>query len=249
MDLRLKGKTAIVCAASNGLGRACAAALAGEGVHVVINARTAETLEATATALRAASPDVTVATVVGDVRDDAVRGRLVEAAGDAPDILVNNAGGPPPGDFRDWDRQTWLDAIDANMLTAIDLIRRTVDGMTERGFGRIVNITSSVVRIPVGVLGLSNATRAGLTNFVLGLAPTVSARGVTINNLLPGPFDTDRLRGSKQITQHLTANETAGRLGDPAELGATCAFLCSEQAGYMTGQNLLIDGGRHPGNF
>ena len=249
MDLGLTGRTAIVCAASKGLGRACATALAAEGAHVVINARTVETLETTAEAIRAASPQVTVTTVAGDVREDSVRGALVEASGGAPDILVNNAGGPPPGDFRDWDRQTWLDAIDSNMLTAIDLIRRTVDGMAKRGFGRVVNITSSAVRIPIGVLGLSNATRAGLTNFVLGLAPSVSAKGVTINNLLPGPFDTDRLRGSKAITQHLTANDTAGRVGDPAELGATCAFLCSVHAGYMTGQNLLLDGGRYPGNF
>jgi len=249
MDFQIAGRTALVCAASKGLGRACAMALAGEGVNVVINGRTEETLEATAEDIRKAAPSVSVTTVAGDVAQQATRERMIEAARGEPDILVNNAGGPPPGDFRDWDRDTWIAAIDANMLSAIELIRLTVDGMADRGFGRVVNITSSAVRVPIPVIGLSNATRAGLTNFVFGLAPSLSSRGVTINNLLPGPFDTDRLRKSKDITKHLTANPVAGRVGDPDELGATCAFLCSVQAEYMTGQNLLLDGGLYPGSF
>ena len=224
-------------------------ALAQEGVNVVINGRTQETLEATANDIRKTAPAVSVTTVAGDITDQTVREAMVAAAGGAPDILVNNAGGPPPGDFRDWDRDTWIAAVDANMLTAVELIRLTVDGMAERGFGRVVNITSSAVRVPIPVIGLSNATRAGLTNFVFGLAPSLSSKGVTINNLLPGPFDTDRLRKSKDITRHLTANPVAGRVGDPAELGAACAFLCSVHAGYMTGQNLLLDGGLYPGSF
>ncbi len=248
MDLGLKGRRAIVCAASSGLGKGCARALAMEGADVVINGRTRETLEAAADEIRSIAPGVSVSLVVGSVTDPACRAALVEAAG-KPDILVNNAGGPPPGDFRDWDRQTWIDALDANMLSAIELIRLTIDGMAERGFGRVVNITSSTVRVPIPVLGLSNAARAGLTNFVFGLAPQVSSKGVTINNLLPGPFDTNRLRHSKDITKHLTRNPVAGRVGDPDELGAACAFLCSRQAGYITAQNLLIDGGLYPGSF
>ena len=249
MDLGIKGRTAIVCAGSRGLGRGCAEALAGEGVNLVVNGRDEAVLAETAAAIRAASPEVTVTTVAGDVKDEGVRAALVEAADGAPDILVNNAGGPPPGDFRDWDRQTWIDALDQNMLVAIDLIRRTVDGMAERGFGRVINITSSTVRVPIPVIGLSNAARAGLTNFVFGLAPSLSAKGVTINNLLPGPFDTNRLRNSKEITRHLTGNPVAGRVGDPAELGAACAFLCSTHAGFITGQNLLLDGGAFPGTL
>lgn len=249
MDLGIKGRTAIVCAGSRGLGRGCAEALAAEGVNLVVNGRDEGVLEETAAAIRAASPEVTVATVAGDVKDEGVRAALVAAADGAPDILVNNAGGPPPGDFRDWDRQTWIDALDQNMLVAIDLIRRTVDGMAERGFGRVINITSSTVRVPIPVIGLSNAARAGLTNFVFGLAPSLSSKGVTINNLLPGPFDTNRLRHSKELTRHLTGNPVAGRVGDPAELGAACAFLCSRHAGYITAQNLLMDGGLYPGAF
>lgn len=249
MDLGIAGRRAIVCAASRGLGRACAEALVREGVDVVVNGRDPVVLEETAEVIRAVAPDVDVRSVAGDVTDAAVREALVAAADGAPDILVNNAGGPPPGDFRDWDRSTWLTALDQNMLSAIELIRLVLDGMAERGFGRIVNITSSTVRVPIPVLGLSNAARAGLTNFVFGLAPSVSSRGVTINNLLPGPFDTNRLRGSKEITRHLTRNDVAGRVGDPAELGAACAFLCSANAGYITGQNLLMDGGLYPGSF
>jgi len=186
MDFGIKGRKAIVCAASQGLGKACATALAKEGVDVVINGRTAETLEAAAQDIRAAAPGVDVQTVQGSVTDPACRAALF-AACPAPDILVNNAGGPPPGDFRDWDRDTWIAALDANMLTAIELIRSSIDGMAERGFGRIVNITSSSVRVPIPVIGLSNAARAGLTGFVLGLVPQVAGKGVTINNVLPGP--------------------------------------------------------------
>jgi len=248
MDLGIAGRKAIVCAASHGLGKACALALAREGVDVLINSRDAGALAAAVEDIRSAAPNVRVLTVTGSVTDPACRAAMLEAL-PAPDILVNNAGGPPPGDFRDWDRDTWLAALDANMLSAIDLIRRAIDGMAERGFGRVVNITSSTVRVPIGVLGLSNAARAGLTNFVFGLAPQVSAKGVTINNILPGPFDTNRLRNSKAITKHLTSNPVAGRVGEPAELGAVCAFLCSAHAGYLTGQNIQIDGGLYPGNF
>lgn len=248
MDLGIEGRKAIVCAASSGLGKACAKALAGEGVDVVINGRTQETLEAAAAEIRESAPEASVTTVIGSVAEPACRDALLEAC-PAPDIIVNNAGGPPPGDFRDWDRDTWISAIDTNMLAAIEMIRLSADGMAERGFGRFVNITSSAVRVPIPVIGLSNATRAGLVNFVLGLVPEFSGKGVTFNNILPGPFDTNRLRNSKAITQHLTGNDIAGRVGDPDELGALCAFLCSAHAGYITGQNFLIDGGRYPGNF
>lgn len=248
MDLGIAGKQAIVCAGSKGLGRACAMALAREGVHVVVNGRDAAALNETAATIRHEAPGVRIEPVAGDVTDPATRAALVAAAGPV-DILVNNAGGPPPGDFRDWDRDTWIAALDANLLSAVELIRLVIDGMSERGFGRIVNITSSTVRVPIPVLGLSNAARAGLTNFVFGLAPSVSAKGVTINNLLPGPFDTNRLRNSKELTRHLTSNPVAGRVGDPAELGAACAFLCSRHAGYITAQNLLLDGGLYPGAF
>jgi 3-oxoacyl-[acyl-carrier protein] reductase len=248
MDLGLQGKRAIVCASSKGLGFACARALAGEGAHLVMNGRDPDALSQAAEAIRSEVGGIEVQTVAGDITDASVRAALVNASG-APDILVNNAGGPPPGDFRDWDRDTWVAALDANLLSAVELIRLVIDGMTRRKFGRIVNITSSTVRVPIPVLGLSNAARAGLTNFVFGLAPTVSSSGVTINNLLPGPFDTNRLRNSKEITRHLTSNAVAGRVGDPDELGAACAFLCSRQAGYITGQNLLMDGGLYPGSF
>lgn len=248
MDLGIKGRTAIVCAASSGIGRACAKALAGEGVNVVINGRTADTLEDAAAEIRAHAPQSEVSTVVGSVTEPDVRSALVAAAGGA-DILINNAGGPPPGDYRDWNRDVWIAAIDQNLLAGIELIRMTADEMAARGFGRIINITSSAVRVPIPVIGLSNATRGALTNFVLGLVPQYSGKGVTFNNLLPGPFDTGRLRNSKAITKHLTSNPIAGRIGDPAEMGAMCAFLCSRHAGYITGQNILMDGGLYPGNF
>ena len=248
MDLGIAGRTAIVCASSSGLGKACAGALAKEGVHVVLNGRTAAALEAAAEEIRADAPDVSVKTVQGSVTDPECRAALIDAA-DGADILVNNAGGPPPGDFREWDRDTWIAALETNMLAAVEMIKLSVDGMASRGFGRIVNITSSTVRVPIPVLGLSNAARAGLTNFVFGLVPEVSAKGVTINNILPGPFDTNRLRNSKELTMHLTRNPVAGRVGDPAELGAACAFLCSTHAGYINGQNLQLDGGLYPGAF
>jgi 3-oxoacyl-[acyl-carrier protein] reductase len=248
MDLGLQGRRAIVCASSRGLGFACAKALAREGVHLVMNGRDPDALDQAAKAIRVEAREIDIQTVAGDISDATVRNALVNVAGE-PDILVNNAGGPPPGDFREWDRATWLAALDANLLTAVELIRLVIDGMIKRRFGRIINITSSTVRVPIPVLGLSNAARAGLTNFIFGLVPTVSSAGVTINNLLPGPFDTNRLRHSKEITRHLTSNPVAGRVGDPDELGAACAFLCSRQAGYITGQNLLMDGGLYPGSF
>jgi 3-oxoacyl-[acyl-carrier protein] reductase len=248
MNLGLQGKRAIVCASSKGLGFACARALAREGAHLVMNGRDSDALKQAAEAIRSEVAGIEVQTVAGDVTDASVRAALVNASGE-PDILVNNAGGPPPGDFRDWDRDTWVAALDANLLSAVDLMRLVIDGMIRRKFGRIVNITSSTVRVPIPVLGLSNAARAGLTNFVFGLVPSVSSSGITINNLLPGPFDTNRLRDSKEITRHLTSNPVAGRVGNPDELGAACAFLCSRQAGYINGQNLLMDGGLYPGSF
>tara|TARA_R110000787_G_scaffold127657_2_gene239117 strand:+ start:1112 stop:1855 length:744 start_codon:yes stop_codon:yes gene_type:complete len=247
MDLGLQGKNAIICAASSGLGRACATVLAREGANVVINARTAEKLDQVAEEIRALAPYVTVKTVVGSVVDQPVREALV-AAFSQVDILLNNAGGPPPGDFHDWTRDDWISAVDQNMLSAIELIRLTVDGMAERGFGRIVNITSSAVRVPIPAIGMSNATRAGLTNFVFGLVPHYSSKGVTINNLLPGPFATERLQ-KLELANHPVGNAVAGRMGDPEEMGAMCAFLCSQYAGYINGQNILMDGGLYPGNF
>jgi 3-oxoacyl-[acyl-carrier protein] reductase len=248
MDLGLQGKRAIVCASGKGLGFACANALAREGAHLVLNGRDPDALDQAAEAIRSEVHGAEIKTVAGDVTDAGVRVALVDASRE-PDILVNNAGGPPPGNFRDWDRDTWVAALDANLLSAVDLIRLVIDGMAQRRFGRIVNITSSTVRVPIPVLGLSNATRAALTNFVFGLVPSVSSSNVTINNLLPGPFDTNRLRNSKEITRHLTSNPVAGRVGDPDELGAACAFLCSRHAGYISGQNLLMDGGLYPGSF
>lgn len=253
MDTGLRGKSALVCAASKGLGRACAMALAMEGVNVTITARGAEALEATAAEIRAAS-GVAVTTVAGDITTEAGRAAAL-AACPAPDILVNNAGGPPPGDFRNWEREDWIAALDANMLTPIFLIRAVVDGMAARGFGRIVNITSASVKSPIPILGMSNGARAGLTGFVAGLARQVARHNVTINGLLPGPFLTDRLRTTSRaaaaeqgrdvddlIAERAKASP-AGRVGDPAEFGAACVFLCSAQAGFIVGQNLLLDGG------
>ncbi|WP_121239813.1 SDR family oxidoreductase [Sulfurisoma sediminicola] len=261
MDLGISGRRALVCAASKGLGRACAAALAREGVAVTIVARGAEALEATAAELRKlGAGDTAVATVVADITTPAGRAAAL-AACPAPDILVNNAGGPPPGDFRDWSRDDWLKAIDANMLTPIELIKATVDGMIGRRFGRIVNITSGAVKAPIDVLGLSNGARSGLTGFVAGLARKTVGHNVTINNLLPGFFATDRMQAviggqakSKGISYEAALAERvatipAGRVGDPAEFGAACAWLCSAQAGYITGQNWLLDGGAYPGTF
>ncbi|MEQ8604517.1 MAG: SDR family oxidoreductase [Marivibrio sp.] len=259
MDLGLNGRTAIVCAASKGLGRACAEALAAEGVDLVINARTAETLEKTAEEI-AAAHGVKVTPVACDVT--AAEGReQVLAACPAPDILINNAGGPPPGDFRDWDREDWVKAVDANMLTPILLIKAVVDGMMERRFGRIVNITSAAVKAPIPILGLSNGARAGLTGFIAGLSRETVRCNVTINGLLPGPFDTDRLKGTlkaraekegrsvEDVRAEVSATNPAGRVGDPAEFGQACAWLCGAQSGFITGQNILLDGGAFPGTL
>jgi len=259
MDMGLAGRWALVCAASKGLGKGCAQALAAEGVHLVITARGTEALEATAAELRAAYPAITVRTVAGDITTADGRAAALAACPQI-DILVNNAGGPPPGDFRDWDRAAWIAALDANMLTPIALLKATVDGMAQRGFGRIVNITSGAVKAPIDVLGLSNGARSGLTGFVAGVArSSIAGAGVTINNLLPGAFDTDRLRQTMEgavrktgksmesLLEARTKGIPARRLGDPAEFGAICAFLCSRHAGYITGQNILADGGAYPG--
>jgi 3-oxoacyl-[acyl-carrier protein] reductase len=261
MDLGISGKWALVCAASKGLGKGCAMALAREGVNVVITARGAEVLEATARELRALGTGAEVRAVAGDITTEAGRAAALAACPQV-DILVNNAGGPPPGDFRDWDREAWIKALDANMLAPIALIRATVDKMAERGFGRVVNITSGSVKAPIDVLGLSNGARSGLTGFVAGVARSkLAARGVTINGLLPGWFDTDRVRTMAANTAKrdgVTAESLidarkrgvpAQRLGNIEEFGATCAFLCSVHAGYITGQNLLMDGGAYPGTF
>ena len=260
MNLGIEGKWALVCASSKGLGKGCAAALVAEGVNVVVTARGAEALEATATELRALGRGE-VRVVAGDITTEAGRAAALAACPQV-DILVNNAGGPPPGDFRQWDREAWIKAIDANMLTPIELMKATVDKMAERGFGRVVNITSGSVKAPIDVLGLSNGARSGLTGFVAGLARTgLAARGVTINGLLPGVFDTDRIRTvsaataareGKTLEQVAEARQRAipaRRYGTPAEFGAICAFLCSVHAGYLTGQNVLVDGGAYPGTF
>jgi 3-oxoacyl-[acyl-carrier protein] reductase len=261
MDLGIAGKTAIVCGASKGLGRGCAVSLARNGVNLVIAARNQAPLDATAEELRKAH-GVKVTAVAVDVTSEAGRAALLEACA-TPDILVNNAGGPPPGQFRDWTREDWIAAVDANMLTPIFLIKAVIDGMVARKFGRIVNITSSAVKQPINVLGLSNGARTGLTGFVAGLSREreITKSNVTINNILPGAFDTDRIRGVlagqakktgktlDDMIQARTNTIPAGRFGDPAEFGELCAFVCSAQAAYITGQNLLIDGGSYPGTF
>jgi 3-oxoacyl-[acyl-carrier protein] reductase len=259
MDLGIKGKTAIVCAASKGLGRACAWSLAREGVNVTICARGKEALEQTAGEIRKAF-DAHVNAVAADITTAEGRAAVLSAC-PQPDILVNNAGGPPPGDFRDWSREDWIKALDANMLTPIELIKATVDHMIERKFGRIVNITSSAVKAPLAVLGLSNGARTGLTGFIAGLARQTAKHNVTINNLLPGFFDTERQRSTmaafakdkgvtpEQAKADRIKNIAAGRIGEPAEFGEACAYLCSAQAGFVTGQNFLIDGGAYPGTF
>jgi 3-oxoacyl-[acyl-carrier protein] reductase len=261
MDLGISGKNALVCGASKGLGRACAEALAKEGVNVTLVARTADTLEATANEIRQlAGAQVKVTVVATDITTPEGRKQAL-AACPQPDILVTNAGGPPPGDFRNWEREQWIAAVDANMLTPIELIRATVDGMMGRGFGRIINITSSAVKAPIDILGLSNGARAGLTGFIAGLSRTTVHKNVTINNLLPGPFETDRLWSTfaaaakstgKDLDSLVSArrdSNPAKRFGTPAEFGAFCAFLCSAHASYMTGQNILLDGGAYPGTF
>ncbi len=259
MDLGIKGRKALVCGASKGLGRGCAEALAAEGVDVVIVARNAELLEQTAAQLRQQYA-VQVIAVAADITTEAGRALALQAC-PSPDILINNAGGPPPGDFRNWERDDWIKALDANMLSPIALIKSTVDGMMARGFGRIVNITSSAVKSPIDILGLSNGARSGLTGFVAGIARKTVAHNVTINNLLPGPFDTDRLQSTilagatasgknvEQIRAERMAQNPAGRFGTAEEFGAMCAFLCSRHASFMTGQNVLMDGGAYPGTF
>ncbi len=276
MDLGIAGKWALVCGASKGLGFGCAQALVREGVNVVINARQPDTLQQAVSKLIAASADVSsargqnglkpvVLAVAADITTPEGRAAVFSAPGGPGrdfDIVVTNAGGPPPGDFRDWERADWLRAIDANMLTPIELIKATVDGMAARGFGRIVNITSSAVKAPINVLGLSNGARSGLTGFVAGLARgPIAAQGVTINNLLPGKFATERLEvtleamaqaagvSGQEMRRQQQAQIPAGRFGTPEEFGAICAFLCSVQAGYLTGQNILPDGGAYPGAF
>ncbi len=259
MDLGIRGRTALVCAASKGLGRACAMSLAREGVDVTIMARGREALEKTAEDIRKAS-GVKVTALVADITTPEGRAAAL-AACPQPDILVNNAGGPPPGDFREWSREDWIKAVDANMLTPIELIKATVDGMIARKFGRIVNITSNSVKAPIEELGLSNAARSGLTGFVAGLARKTVRHNVTINNILPGQFMTDRLKtrltvNAKEagitLEQYLAKRSQvipAGRFGDPNEFGELCAYVCSVQAAFITGQNFLIDGGTYPGTY
>ncbi len=253
MDLGIAGKRALVCASSKGLGLGCAEALAEAGVHLVMNARGAETLHAEAERLRARY-GVEVTAIAADVTSEAGRGQVVAGAG-VVDILVTNAGGPPPGMWSDWGRDDFIRALDANMLTPIALMTVLLPGMMERGWGRVVNITSMSVKAPVAQLGLSNAARTGLTGYVAGTARQVAGRGVTINNLLPGIHDTDRAvaldsgvvkaRGitMDQARTERMAGIPAGRYGTVAEFGAACAFLCSQQAGFIVGQNILLDGG------
>ena len=259
MDLGIAGRKALVCAASKGLGRGCAEALSAAGVEVTLIARTEAALRDTAEAIQARTGSP-VKWVAADITTPDGRAAAL-AACPAPDILINNAGGPPTGNFRDWDRGAWLRAIDANMLTPIELIKATVDAMIERRFGRIVNITSSAVKAPIEVLGLSNGARSGLTGFIAGVAREVARHNVTINNMLPGPFETDRLRtafagrakaaGQPYDAVLAAAKESnpARRFGTPEEFGATCAFLCSAHAGFIVGQNVLLDGGAFPGTF
>ena len=265
MDLGIKGKWALVCGASKGLGLGCAQALAAEGANVVLVARGEAALDIAVASLRAACPEVTVLGVAADITTPEGRTAALTVAGGpgaAFDILVNNAGGPPPGDFRAWGRDEWIKALDANMLTPIELIKAVVDGMAQRGFGRVVNITSGAVKAPIDILGLSNGARSGLTGFVAGVARSpLAAQGVTVNNLLPGAFDTDRLRVTMEGAAQKTGQAVdaiadarrktipAKRFGTPQEFGAICAFLCSAQAGYITGQNVLADGGAYPGTF
>ncbi len=253
MDLGISGKRALVCASSKGLGRGCAEALAEAGVNLVLNARGAEALEATAAEIRAAH-GVEVIAVAADITTEAGRAEVLAAAGDV-DILVTNAGGPPPGMWSDWERADFIAALDANMLTPIALMKALMPAMMERGWGRVVNITSQSVKSPIAVLGLSNSARAGLTGYVAGTSRQVAGSGVVVNNLLPGIHATDRavaLDTGAAKAQGMTLDEArkqraatipAGRYGTAEEFGATCAFMCSQYAGYMIGQNILLDGG------
>ncbi|MGB3447864.1 MAG: SDR family oxidoreductase [Xanthobacteraceae bacterium] len=260
MDLGIKGRRALVCASSKGLGRGCAVALAAEGVNLTLTARGAEALAKTAADIRKAYPGIEVNEVAGDITTPEGRAAALKACPD-PDILVNNAGGPPPGDFRTFTRDDWIKALDANMLTPIELIKATVDGMIARKFGRIVNITSAAVKAPIDVLALSNGARSGLTGFIAGLSRKTVRHNVTINNLLPGPFDTDRIRNvsagqakaagisTEEIMKQRASENPAGRFGDAEEFGLACAFLCGAKSGFITGQNLLLDGGAFPGTM
>lgn len=261
MDLGLQGKTAIVCASSAGLGLGCALALAEEGVNLVLNGRDADRLAlAEAQARAVAGNGASVVAIAADVTTEAGRAALLDAA-PTPDILVNNAGGPPPGDFREWSQETWMTALNANLYTPVAMIQLVIDGMIERGFGRVVNITSASVKAPIPHLGLSNAARTGLTGFVAGLARQVAHHDITINNLLPGQHETDRL---VQNYQHVAdtqgvdfqeawdagaARNPAKRFGTAEEFGHACAFFCSTRAGYITGQNIVLDGGGYPGTL
>ena len=257
MDLGLEGRRAIVCASSRGLGRACAEALAAAGATVVLNGRDADALADTAAAIRATG--AAVETVAGDVADADVQAALVDAAGGAPDILVNNNGGPPLRDFRQLDGDAIHAGLDANMVVPIAMVQRVIDGMTARGWGRIVCVTSASIKTPSAGLDLSSGARLGLTGFLAGVARQVAPKGVTINFLCPGLFATHRLdgvMGAMGAAQGITRDEAerrsieripARRFGDPAEFGAACAFLCSRHAGFITGQSLLIDGGSYPG--
>lgn len=259
MDLGISGRRALVFGGSKGMGRACAHQLASEGVHVIIAARTESTLAAAAAEIAGATGGV-VSYVVADITKDAGRQAALTAC-PAPDILINNADGAPPGDFRQWTRDDWHTAIDSMMLGPIDMIRSTVDGMMERGFGRIVNIVSRSVKTPQLELGLSNGARSGLVGFVAGLARQTVRHNVTINNLLPGVFATDAQRqhiegmlestgkSFEELWRERGANNPAGRYGRPEEMGALCAFVCSAHAGYISGQNILIDGAAYPGTF
>jgi len=254
MDLGIRGKKALVCAASRGLGRGCAEALAAEGVELVINARGAETLARTAQDI-AAAHGVRVTPVAADITTPEGRAQVLDALGGQADILVNNAGGPPPGHWTDWSRDDFIRAIDGNMLSAIALMQALVPGMMERGWGRVVNITSAAVRAPIAQLGLSNTARTGLTGFVAGMSRQVAENGVCVNNLLPGLHDTDRTTSLDQgvaDAQGITPAEARTRreatiptrsYGRPEDFGAACAFLCSQQARFIVGQNLLLDGG------
>ena len=257
MDLGIRGRRALICASSKGLGKGCAEALAGEGVDLILNARGAESLEATAASIRS-TYGVSVEAVAADITTEAGQAAVLEAAGDI-DILVTNAGGPPPGLWSDWGRDDFIAAFDANLLTPIALIKAALPGMMDRGWGRIVNITSVAVKAPIPVLGLSNTARSGLTGYVAGVSRQVAGSGVTINNLLPGLHDTDRLvtldkvdAGARGISeedarQARMQSVPAGRFGTSEEFGAACAWLCSAKAGFVIGQNILLDGGAFPG--
>jgi 3-oxoacyl-[acyl-carrier protein] reductase len=258
-DLGIRGKKAIVCAASKGLGKACAWSLAREGVELTINARGREALSATADEITRAT-SVSVATVAGDIATEETRQALLELCPE-PDILVNNNGGPPPGRFQDWDRAAWIAAVEANLLAPVLMIRAVIDGMIDRRFGRIVNITSAMVKAPIAFMGLSSGARAGLASVCKGLSREVAYANVTINNILPERIDTDRQRMMAQLAaavhnqtveqayEDIRNSIAAKRLGQPQELGDACAFLCSAQAGFISGQNLQLDGGTYAGLF